>query len=109
MERGWIEMSKKKMAEFDDEKALPQAYRVALYEEAEFACLFCGHRGGTATLRVVLDVPEEYGGGDERDNLLVVCNGCREQKLALGLTGLEYEDWRLGHPLLANYGPVRVQ
>src|SRR4051794_19973776 len=56
---------------FDDERDLPLAYRTMLMEETGFTCLFCGNRGSVPTLRIVLDVQEEFGGTDERDNLLV--------------------------------------
>lgn len=91
---------------YDDEALLPLAYRTMLMEETDFSCLFCGHRGSPRTLRIVWDIPDEFGGGDDRDNLLVACTGCRLQKAGLGLTGLEYDEWRTTHPFIANYGPL---
>ncbi|MCX6022348.1 MAG: hypothetical protein NTZ05_11590 [Chloroflexi bacterium] len=94
------------MPEFDDERRLPPAYREALFQEFYFACAFCGHRGSARTLRVIMDIPEDQGGIDERENLLVACTGCAAEKDLQGKTGLEYEEWRTQYPLLANYGPA---
>jgi hypothetical protein len=61
-----------------NDKPIPKKIEKLIYQEANSSCAFCGERD-VATLEIHHINPRADGGGNEPENLLLVCGNCHSR------------------------------